>query len=90
MVSDGTEADLGYGGPCSHLKLHLLSKGQHTHSGGYADLWRGILTDMHFAFQKRYSRQTLDKFHIFITVPVLKINIFFHPFVHSPGFAVAP
>lgn len=39
---------------------------------------------------KRYSRQTLDKFHIFIMVPVLKINIFFHPFVHSPGFAVAP
>lgn len=26
---------------------------------------------------KSYSRQTLDKFHIFIMVPVLKINIFF-------------
>lgn len=30
---------------------------------------------MHFAFQKE-SSQTLEQFHIFITVPVQKINIF--------------
>lgn len=32
---------------------------------------------------KRYSRQTLDKFHIFIMVPVLKI-IFFSPICSQP------
>lgn len=32
---------------------------------------------MHFAFQKGTGRQTLDKFHIFIMVPVLKISILF-------------
>lgn len=89
--TSGTETDLGYGGPCSqlqvaitHLKLHLPSK-RPGHS--FLRLWWPLeryFNKHALCISKRYSRQTLDKFHIFIMVPVLKINISFtHLFTAS-------
>lgn len=77
------QTDLDYGGPCSqlqvavtHLKLHLLSK--RTAHLFLRLCWplEGYFNEHALCISKRYSKQTLDKPHIFIMVPVLIINIF--------------